>query len=101
MNRETGKGYNINGGVSMEIDTSWDEWKRILGKAVNAAELVGISDKTINDISFRLGNFFAGNLDPANREQRLLKELWEVGTEEEKRALAKMIARLTDRDALH
>lgn len=85
----------------MEIDTSWHDWKKTLGKAVNVAEFVGMSDKMINKIAYQLGNFFASKIDPANREQRLLKELWEVGTEEEKRILAKMIAKLVDRSALH
>lgn len=85
----------------MEIDTSWDDWKKTLGRAINTAEYVGVSDDLINKAAYRLGNFFAGNFDPGNREQRLLKELWEVGAEEEKRALAKMIAKLADRDVQH
>lgn len=62
------------------------------------AEFVGLSDQAINDIAYRLGDFFAGILDPVNKEQRLLKELWEVGDEEEKRVLTKMFARLCERD---
>ncbi len=85
----------------MEIGTSWHDWKKTLGKAVNAAEFAGMSDETINNTAYRLGDFFAANFDPGNREQRLLKELWEVGAEEEKRSLAKMIAKLVDRDAQH
>ncbi|MDD4169053.1 MAG: DUF3243 domain-containing protein [Desulfotomaculaceae bacterium] len=85
----------------MEIDTSWHDWKRTLGKAVNAAEFVGMSDKMINKFAYQIGNFLASKIDPANREQHLLKELWEVGTEEEKRILAKMIAKLVDQSKLH
>ncbi|TEB06642.1 hypothetical protein Psch_00174 [Pelotomaculum schinkii] len=85
----------------MEIETSWHDWKKTLGQAVNTAEFVGMSDQTINKIAYRLGNFFANNFDPANREQRLLKELWEAGGEDEKRSLAKMIAKLAERDVKH
>lgn len=85
----------------MEIDTSWHDWKKVLGQAVNTAEFVGVSDETINNMALRLGNFFANNLDPGNREQRLLKELWEVADENEKRSLAKMIAKLAERDVKH
>jgi len=80
----------------MEADMSWNTWKKTLGKAVKAAEIVGISDDTVDKFAYRLGDFFANNLDPANREQRLLKELWEVGEESEKKALAKMITRLVE-----
>lgn len=82
----------------METDIDWHTWKKILGRGVNLAEAAGISDENINKIAYRLGDFFANNFDPGNREQRLVKELWEVGAEEEKRALAKMIAKLADRD---
>lgn len=81
----------------MEIDASWHEWKKTLGKAVNAAEFAGLSDDFVNKAAFRLGNFLSGNFNPGNREQRLLKELWEVGTEEEKRSLAGMIAKMVER----
>ncbi|MCL6639282.1 MAG: DUF3243 domain-containing protein [Firmicutes bacterium] len=83
----------------MEIGESWHDWKRLLGKAVHAADTAGISEKTVDQIAYRLGGFFAGTFDPANREQRLLKELWEVGDEEEKKVLASMVAKLCERDA--
>ncbi|MDD3653871.1 MAG: DUF3243 domain-containing protein [Desulfotomaculaceae bacterium] len=85
----------------MEIDTSWHDWKKTLGKAVGAAEFVGMSDEMINKIAYHLGNFFASKIDPANREQRLLKELWEVGTVEEKRVLARIISKLVNQKPLH
>ena len=72
--------------------------RKAIGRVVGAAEAVGMSDETINNVGYRLGEFLAGNIDPGNREQRLLKELWEVGSEDEKRALTKMIAKLADRD---
>ena len=85
----------------MEISTSWHDWKKTLGRAVNAAEFAGMSDEMINNAAYRMGDFFAANFDPGNREQSLLKELWEVGAEDEKKALAKMIAKLVDRDVKH
>jgi len=82
----------------MEIDTSWHDWKKTLGRAVNTAEFLGLSDDNINKMAYRLGDFLAANIDPANREQRLLKELWDVGSEEEQRSLAKMVAKMVDKD---
>lgn len=85
----------------MEIDTGWHDWKKTLGRAVNTAEFLGMSDENINRTAYRMGDFLAANFDPGNREQRLLKELWEVGSEDEQRSLAKMIAKLVDRDVEH
>ncbi|MHB1041477.1 MAG: DUF3243 domain-containing protein [Eubacteriales bacterium] len=82
----------------MRVDVSWEEWKKMLGQAVNTAEYIGIPDDTINNLAYRFGNLFCAKFDPTNEEQRLLKELWEVGAEEERKALAKMLSKLADRD---
>lgn len=44
-----------------------------------------MSDDTINKLAYRFGNLFCARFDPTNEQQRLLKELWEVGAEEERR----------------
>jgi hypothetical protein len=85
----------------MEIDTSWHDWKKTLGRAVNTAEFLGMSDENINKTAYRLRDFLAANFDPGNREQRLLKELWDVGSEEEQKSLAKMIAKMVDKGTGH
>ncbi|MBM7854049.1 hypothetical protein JOC37_000421 [Desulfohalotomaculum tongense] len=85
----------------MELGTNWHKWKDVLGEAVQIGEKLGLSHDNIDDIAYRLGQFLANNLDPANKEQRLLKELWENGTEEEKRSLASMMAKMSKRDSLH
>lgn len=70
-----------------------------MGKVANAAEAVGISESRIEDAVYSLGQFFTNSFDPANREQRLIKDLWDEGTEEEKKGLAAMISRLAEKDA--
>lgn len=87
--------------MKMETESSWHEWKRMLGKAVDAGQVVGMSEKTINDTAYRFGEFFANHFDPGNREQRLLKEIWEQGNEDEKRTLAGMLARMVDKGETH
>ncbi len=82
----------------MEIDMSWQDWKKTLGRAVNSADFLGMSDKNINKTAYLLGDFLAANVDPGNREQRLLKELWEAGSEDEQRSLASMVAKMVDNE---
>lgn len=81
----------------MELSVSWHQWKKMLHKAVNAAEFVGVSDKHITDLACRIGEFLAVNVDPGNREQRLLNELWDEAEEEEKKVLTKLIVRMVDK----
>lgn len=77
----------------MEIGHDWHKWKEILGSAVGLGERAGMEEETINNAAFRMGEFFANNFDPANREQRLMKELWEQGNDEERKTLASLMAR--------
>ena len=82
----------------MEIDISWNDWKKMLRTALTAAEFVGLSEDRIKDAAYRLGGFLAGHVDPGNREQALLQELWREGTEEERRALASMLVKAVHRE---
>lgn len=76
---------------------NWDKWKEQLGKAVNLGETIGMSDETINNIAERVGTFLANNVEPQNDEERLLKELWDVADEDDRKVLAKLVVRLTDK----
>ncbi|GAB6158978.1 DUF3243 domain-containing protein [Desulfotomaculum varum] len=84
----------------MEIGNRWHKWKEILGDAVGLGERIGMDDETINNIAYRLGNFFANNFDPANEEQRLMKELWDEGSEEERKTLAALMARVSHKASI-
>lgn len=80
----------------MEIDQSWSSWKKTLSVIVNTGELIGFSDETLTKAAYVIGDFLADKMDPANREQKLLAELWSVGNDEERRALAAMIVKSVD-----
>ena len=78
--------------------TEWTNWKKTLGKAVNLGESAGMSDNTIEKIAVKVGNILAARVDPENREQRLLQELWKVAADSEKRVLAKLIVNMVETD---
>lgn len=81
----------------METLENWDKWKETLGKAVNIGETIGMSDKTINNIAEKVGTFLSNHVDPQNDEERLLKELWDVAAEDDRKVLAKLIVKITDK----
>ncbi|MEN6324729.1 MAG: DUF3243 domain-containing protein [Syntrophomonas sp.] len=90
----------------MEINKSetfshWDEWKGMLAKAVSVAEIVGMSEKTIEMIGVKIGNILSAGVDPENREQRLLKELWKVGNDNDRAVLTKLIIKMLQTDIKH
>lgn len=84
-----------------ETINEWDKWKEALAKAVNFGEKIGFSDETIEKIGYKIGNFLSEKVDPENREQRLLQELWKSGNNEDKKALTGMIANMVQSGDKH
>jgi len=80
---------------------SFDQWKDFLSKQVNQAKSAGANENSIVDAATRIGNFLSDKVDPKNREQRLLKELWERGTQDERHALASMITKMVSDGRVH
>lgn len=76
----------------------WNQWKRTLGKAVNMGQSVGMSEDTIDRIAYRVGNVLTSAVDPENREQRVLQELWKAGDDDDRKVLAKMIVKMVETD---
>jgi hypothetical protein len=83
----------------MEINVTWEQWKKLLGLGVNTGQFIGLSEDGIDTIAYLAGELFANKIDPANVEQKLLNELWSVGTEKEQQDLARLIVRLVDKKA--
>lgn len=79
-----------------EMLGEWEKWKKTLSKAVNVGRAVGMSGDTIDNIGYRIGNFLSAAVDPENREQRVLQELWKSGDDEDRRSLAKMIVKMVE-----
>ena len=78
--------------------TEWANWKNTLNKAVNLGESVGMSENSIENIAVKIGNFLAARVDPENREQRLLQELWKVGDDDDRKILSKLIVKMVETD---
>jgi hypothetical protein len=75
----------------------FDKWKEFLAERVTQAERAGMSDETLSKIAFQIGDFLSDKVDPENAEERVLKELWDAGNEEERRTIAKLMVKLVDK----
>jgi hypothetical protein len=76
--------------------STYEKWKAFLGEHVHHARQSGMSDETIQKLAFEIGEFLMKKVDPQNNEERVLKELWVVCDETEKRVLAKLMIKLVD-----
>lgn len=86
---------------NVDILSNWDKWKATLGNAVNLGQKVGLSENTIDGIATKVGDFLTANVDPENREQRVLQELWKSGDDQDRKTLAKMLVNMVQKEDQH
>jgi uncharacterized protein with von Willebrand factor type A (vWA) domain len=75
----------------------FDKWKDFLADRVSQAENAGLGEETISKLAFQIGEFLSNKVDPENTQERVLKELWDAGNEEERRTIAKLMVKLVDK----
>ena len=82
--------------MSTTVLSTYDKWKQFLGERVRQARSAGMSDTVIQTLAKEIGDFLAKKVDPKNDEERVLRELWAVCDENEKRMLAGIMMKLVD-----
>ncbi|MFS0839288.1 DUF3243 domain-containing protein [Paenibacillus sp. UNC499MF] len=78
--------------------TVFDRWKEFLAERVDQAERAGLNDEKISKLAFQIGEFLADKVDPENREERVLKELWDAGDENERKVMARLMVKLVNKE---
>ncbi|HEX7057875.1 MAG TPA: DUF3243 domain-containing protein [Bacilli bacterium] len=76
---------------------TFDKWKSFLKERVNAAQNKGMSEDTITNLATEIGDFLSNHVDPENKEQRLLKELWDVADATEQKTIARLMIKLVEK----
>jgi hypothetical protein len=78
----------------MSVLENFRDWKQFLGERVEQAKQAGMESDTIQNVAYQIGGYLAEQVDPKNDQERLLKQLWDAGDEEQKRALASLMVKL-------
>jgi len=68
----------------------------IFKSRVEQGKKIGLTDETITNLAYEIGSFLEERVDPKNEEQRVLKELWDVGDETERKTIASLMVKLTE-----
>ena len=76
----------------MSIMDNFDQWKDFLGDRLNQAQDKGMQQDTINNLAYEIGEHLASKVDAKNDEEAILRDLWNVASEEERRTMASMMA---------
>lgn len=85
---------NLDSGKKEEILTNFEEFKSFLGDKVSKGEKLGLNEEQLALAAQKVGDYLAKKEQPRNSEEKLLQELWKVGTEEEQHKLAHLLVKL-------
>jgi hypothetical protein len=80
---------------------NWERWTSFLGKQVETAKNIGVSNNLIEKTAVQIGNYLAENVDPKNEQERVLADLWSVASEKEKHVLANCVIKLVQSNRVH
>jgi len=74
--------------------TNFETWKHFLAERVSQAKKMGLSEDTISNLAFEIGSFLEEKVDPKNEQERVLKDIWDVGDEDERKTIARLMVKL-------
>ncbi|MBM7564679.1 DUF3243 domain-containing protein [Paenibacillus sacheonensis] len=77
--------------------SNFSSWKEFLSSRVEQAKDMGLNEDTISNLAYEIGSFLDEKVDPKNEQQRTLKELWDVGDESERKAIAGLMVKLVQK----
>ncbi|AKF94633.1 DUF3243 domain-containing protein [Brevibacillus laterosporus] len=78
----------------MSVLDNFSDWKGFLSERVQQATQAGMNSDTIQNVAYQIGGYLADQVDPKNEQERLLKQLWDAGDDEQRRALASVMVKL-------
>ncbi len=78
----------------MGLLENWNQWTSFLGDQVEGAKESGMPNKMIEKAAVHIGNYLAENVDPQNEQERVMSDLWNVASSDEKKALASCLIKL-------
>ncbi|MED2006888.1 DUF3243 domain-containing protein [Brevibacillus borstelensis] len=78
----------------MSVLDNFRDWKAFLGERVEQAKQAGMERDTLQNVAYQIGGYLAEQVDPKNDQERLLKQLWDAGDEEQQKALASLMVKL-------
>ncbi|MBO1003122.1 DUF3243 domain-containing protein [Pseudogracilibacillus auburnensis] len=78
----------------MSVLDNFSTWKDFLANKIDQAKDHGMSNQSITNVAQHVGDYLSRHVEPENKEERVLQELWNAASEEEQRALASTMIKL-------
>ncbi|WP_028545219.1 DUF3243 domain-containing protein [Paenibacillus taiwanensis] len=77
---------------------NYDSWKNFLGDRVKTAKTLGMNEETIAKLAYEIGSFLDEKVDPQNLQERAIKELWDVGSDDDRKTIARLMVKLAEKN---
>lgn len=78
----------------MSVLDNFDTWKQFLASRLQEAEQQGMSQDTISNVAYEVGDYLSKSVDAKNEEEAVLRELWNAASKEEQQAIANTMVKL-------
>jgi len=82
----------------MSVLDNFEQWKDFLADRLHQGQSEGLDNRTVNELAYQIGDYLAAQVEPKNNEERLLKQLWENGSEQEQHVLASLMVKLVQNE---
>ncbi|MGB7999281.1 MAG: DUF3243 domain-containing protein [Anaerobacillus sp.] len=76
------------------ILTNFENFRDYLATRVEIGEKLGLSEEALAQATEKVAGYLAQKEEPKNREEKLLQELWVVGSKEQRHQLAHLLVRM-------
>ncbi|MEC0169270.1 DUF3243 domain-containing protein [Paenibacillus graminis] len=73
---------------------NFEDFRSYLGKRIQLAQKIGLGEEQLAAAAEKIADYLAAHEEPRNSEEKLLLELWKVGSKDERHRLAHMLVKL-------
>lgn len=80
--------------IKDEILKNFGEFKAYLAIRIELAENFGLNEEQLAVVAQKVAGYLANHEEPRNREEKLLQELWKVGSKDEQHYLSHLLVKL-------
>ncbi|MDQ0159030.1 DUF3243 domain-containing protein [Alkalibacillus salilacus] len=85
----------------MSVLDNFEQWKDFLGDRLHQAQDQGVNQETINEMAYQVGEHLATKVDAKNNEEAMLRDLWNVASDEERHTIANMMVKVVQNEGTH
>ncbi|GAA0461733.1 DUF3243 domain-containing protein [Alkalibacillus silvisoli] len=82
----------------MSVLDNFEQWKDFLGDRLHQAQDQGVDQEAINNLAYQVGEHLATKVDAKNDEEAILRDLWNVASEQERHTISSMMVKLVQNE---